>query len=80
MSSLLTVDLGSDAKKVQAEFEKYYNLTIKNGAKDIADSYVTQAAEKTKAEIEAVIASVEATVEEIALKGVDQLYNALGLN
>ena len=80
MSSLITVDLGSDAKKVQAEFEKYYNLTIKNGAKDIADSYVTQAAEKTKAEIEAVIASVEATVEEIALKGADQLYNALGLN
>ena len=25
MSSLITVDLGSDAKKVQAEFEKYYN-------------------------------------------------------
>lgn len=80
MSSLITVDLGSDAKKVQAEFEKYYNLTIKNGAKDIADSYAKQAAEKTKAEIEAVIASVEATVEEIALKGADQLYNALGLN
>ena len=37
MSSLITVDLGSDAKKVQAEFEKYYNLTIENGAKDIAD-------------------------------------------
>ena len=33
-----------------------------------------------KAVIEAVIASVEATVEEIALKGADQLYNALGLN
>ena len=80
MSALITVDLGSDAKKVQAQFEKYYNLTVKNGAKDIADSYVQQAAEKTKAEIEAVIASVEATVEEIALKGVDQLYNALGLN
>lgn len=80
MSALITVDLGSGAKKVQEEFEKYYNLTIKNGAKDIADSYAQQAAEKTKAEIEAVIASVEATVEEIALKGANELYNALGLN
>ena len=30
MSSLITVDLGSDAKKVQAEFEKYYNNNRKD--------------------------------------------------
>ena len=80
MSSLVTIELGSDAQKSQEQFKKYYNLTINDESKRIADLETTKAAEKLKASIEGVISLVENTVQDIAINGSEKLYESLGIN
>lgn len=53
---------------------------IGDAAGDIANSYLQKSAEAAKAEMEMIIQQIETKVEEIAVNGAKDLYNALGIN
>ena len=74
------LDLGPDVQKVQETFENASSYVIGDAAGDIANSYLQKSAEAAKAEMEMIIQQIESKVEEIAVNGAKDLYNALGIN
>ena len=60
--------------------KKVADYSIGNAAGDAALKAIQDTSEKTKAVVDAIIASVENDVQNIALNGVQELYDALGLN
>ncbi len=55
MSSMIQVDLGPGQQKVQDAFEQFAKYGIKNAAQDEAIAAAQAVADKTKAEVDAVI-------------------------
>jgi hypothetical protein len=62
MSSMIKVDLGPGQQKVQDAFEQFAKYGIKNAAQDEAIAAAQAVADKTKAEVDAVIQMVEDTL------------------
>lgn len=77
---MIEVDLGPGQQKVQDAFEQFAKYGIKNAAQDEAIAAAQAVADKTKAEVDAVIQMVEDTLQGVLLDGADALYEALGLN
>lgn len=77
---MIEVDLGPGQQKVQDAFEQFAKYGIKNAAQDEAIAAAQTVADKTKAEVDAVIQMVEDTLQGVLLDGADALYESLGLN
>lgn len=77
---MIEVDLGPGQQKVQDAFEQFAKYGIKNAAQDEAIAAAQAVADKTKAEVDAVIQMVEDTLQGVLLDGADALYESLGLN
>ena len=80
MASLFQIELPPAAQKAQSTLSTAASFTIGNAASDVAMQAIQETSEKTKAAIDAIIASVENDVQNIAVEGVQKLYDALGLN
>ena len=80
MASLFQVELPPDIEKARETVSAVSDNVIGNAAGDAALLAIQDTAEKTKAVIDAIIASVEEDVQAIADEGIQKLYDALGLN
>ena len=77
---LITIDLGEDARRAQAAFDKVMSYAVGNAAGDLAIQEAEKIAEKTKAEVDMIIQMVEDNVQMILEEGASALYDALGIN
>ena len=80
MASLIELDLPPEMQRAADTLKTAADFSIGNAAGDAAMQAIQDTSEKTKAVVDAIIASVEADVQDVALNGVQQLYDALGLN
>lgn len=78
--SMMTLDLGEDTMKIADTIKDCYELGIRSGAAEIANSELLKARQKARAAVDLVIAQVEGLVHNIALEGVSAMYDALGIN
>lgn len=78
--SMMTIEMSPEASKVADKINDFYELGIRSGAADIANSELVLARQKARAAVDMIIAQVEGLVQNIALEGVSALYEALGIN
>lgn len=74
------LDLGPEVQKAQETLQQMSSFVIGDAAGDIANSYLQKSAEAAKAEMEMIIQQIETQVEQIAINGAKDLYEALGIN
>ena len=80
MASLFQVELPPDIEKARETVSAVADNVIGSAAGDAALKTIQDTAEKTKAAVDAIIASVEADVQAIADEGMQKIYDSLGLN
>ena len=80
MASMIQFDLGEGFNNAKEQMAKVASFTVGDAAGDIANSYLKKTADAAKAEMEMIIQQIEATVQDVAEKGISELYNALGIN
>lgn len=84
MSSMIQLDFGQKNNEILAkakeDFDKYKSLVVGSGAKQYTDAILDDVATKTKAEIDMLIQTVEEQLQGLAEKGINDIYNAIGLD
>lgn len=80
VASIIQLDLPPEMQRAADTLKTAADFSIGNAAGDAAMQAIQDTSEKTKAVVDAIIASVEADVQDIAINGVQQLYDALGIN
>lgn len=80
MASLFQVELPPDIEKARENVSAVAGNVIGSAVGDAALKTIQDTAEKTKAVVDGIIASVELDVQAIADEGFQKLYDSLGLN
>lgn len=77
---LFEIQLNEQQQKVADTFQKVGNLALTSAAGDAAIKAAEDAANKMKAELDALILMAETTAQDVLVNGAQALYDMLGLN